>query len=470
LERGTRSAASLLNYMVFNIIPTLVEFLLIAGILLVKYSVWFAVITFVTVAVYVAFTFAITEWRMKYRHRMNTLESQASSQAVDSLINYETVKYFGNERLEHDRYDGTLRDWEESAIKTQTSLSSLNVGQGSIIAVGVTFIMILAAQEVMAGTMTLGDLVLVNAFMLQMFIPLNFLGVVYSQLKHALADMDQMFTLLGETPETRDRPDAGPLAIAAGVVRFDHVGFAYNPERPILHDVDFEIPAGRKVAVVGHSGAGKSTLSRLLFRFYDVSAGRVLIDGQDVRDVTQASLRAAIGIVPQDTVLFNDTIEYNLRYGRPDARQEELERAARIANIHNFIASLPQGYQTVVGERGLKLSGGEKQRIAIARAVLKNPKVMVFDEATSSLDTHSEKLILEALQQAASDHTTLVIAHRLSTVVDADQILVMDRGRIVERGTHHELLARSGVYAGMWALQQEEQAQDPGGRISALAP
>ncbi len=460
LERGTRSAATLLNYMVFNILPTLVEVLLIAGILLIQYSAWFAVITFGTVVVYAAFTFAITEWRMKFRHRMNALESQGSSQAVDSLINYETVKYFVNEGLEHRRYDDTLRGWEDAAIKTQTSLSSLNVGQGSIIAVGVTLIMIMAANQVISGAMTLGDLVLVNAFMLQMFIPLGFLGVVYSQLKHSLADMDQMFKLLGTEPEVRDRPDAGPLEAGDGAIRFEHVGFAYAPERPILHDVDFEIPAGRKIAVVGASGSGKSTLARLLFRFYDVNEGRVLVNGQDVRHVTQASLRSQIGIVPQDTVLFNDSIEYNIAYGRPGASRAEIEQAARTANIHDFIASLPQGYDTVVGERGLKLSGGEKQRIAIARAVLKNPRILVFDEATSSLDSHSEKLILEALQQAASNHTTLVIAHRLSTIVDADQILVMDQGRIVERGTHHELLSRDGLYARMWALQQEEKHEE----------
>jgi ATP-binding cassette subfamily B protein len=460
LERGTRSAATLLNYMVFNILPTLVEVFLIAGILLIQYSAWFAIITFGTVVVYAAFTFAITEWRMKFRHRMNALESQGSSQAVDSLINYETVKYFVNEGLEHRRYDTTLRGWEDAAIKTQTSLSSLNVGQGSIIAVGVTLIMIMAANQVISGAMTLGDLVLVNAFMLQMFIPLGFLGVVYSQLKHSLADMDQMFKLLGTEPEVRDRPDAKPLEAGEGAVRFEHVRFAYSPERPILHGIDFDVPAGKKVAVVGASGSGKSTLARLLFRFYDVNEGRVLVNGHDVREVTQASLRAQIGIVPQDTVLFNDSIEYNIAYGRPGASREDIEQAARTANIHDFIASLPQSYDTVVGERGLKLSGGEKQRIAIARAVLKNPRILVFDEATSSLDSQSEKLILEALQQAASNHTTLVIAHRLSTIVDADQILVMDQGRIVERGSHHDLLVRDGLYARMWALQQEEKNEE----------
>jgi len=460
MERGTRSASSLLNYMLFSILPTLVELGLVAGILLTKYSVWFALITVVTVVIYITLTFFITNWRMKYRHRMNAKDSEANSQAIDSLINYETVKYFNNEKFEHQRYGKTLAEWQDAAVMSQTSMSGLNITQGSIIAVGVTTIMILASQEVIAGTMSLGDLVLVNAFMLQVFIPLNFLGVVYSQVKHSLSDMDRMFHLLHENPEITDRPDARELKIGHGEVRFEHVRFHYQPERAILEDVDFDIPAGQKVAVVGHSGAGKSTLARLLFRFYDVTGGRVLVNGQDVRDVTQESLRAAIGIVPQDTVLFNDTIEYNIAYGRCDASHEEIVRAAQTANIHDFIISLPDGYQTVVGERGLKLSGGEKQRIAIARAVLKNPKILIFDEATSSLDSRSEKLILEALRELASDHTTLVIAHRLSTVIDADQILVMDEGRIIERGSHHELLAQEGVYAHMWALQQEEQAAE----------
>lgn len=343
---------------------------------------------------------------------------------------------------------------------SQTSMSGLNIAQGSVIAVGVTLIMILAAREVIAGTMSLGDLVLVNAFMLQVFIPLNFLGVVYSQVKHALSDMERMFRLLHETPEITDKADARPLDVGKGTVQFSHVRFHYQPERPILEDVDFAIPAGKKVAVVGHSGAGKSTLSRLLYRFYDVTGGQVTVNGQDVRNVTQESLRAAIGIVPQDTVLFNDTIEYNIAYGRCDAGHEAIVRAAQTANIHDFVMSLPDGYQTVVGERGLKLSGGEKQRIAIARAVLKNPKILIFDEATSSLDSRSEKMILEALQELASDHTTLVVAHRLSTIIDADQILVMDQGRIIERGSHHELLEQGGHYAQMWALQQEERAEE----------
>ncbi len=459
LERGTRSASSLLNYLLFNILPTVVEVSLIATVLLAKYDPWFAIITFATVGIYVAFTFAITDWRMRYRHQMNALDSQANSQAVDSLLNFETVKYFNNERYEHRRYDETLTAWEDAAVKTQTSLSSLNIGQGAIIAGGVTLIMALAARGVLHHTMTLGDLVLVNAFMLQMFIPLNFLGVVYSQLKHALSDMEQMFAVLGQPPEIADRPDATELAVGEGAIRFEQVSFAYDPERPILHQVDFSVAPGAKVAVVGPSGAGKSTLARLLFRFYDVNAGRVTVNAQDVREVTQASLREAIGIVPQDTVLFNDSLYYNIAYGRPHASREEVMAAARLAQIHDFIMSLPQGYDTVVGERGLKLSGGEKQRVAIARAMLKKPRLLIFDEATSSLDSQSEQAILEALARVAVDHTTLVIAHRLSTIVDADQILVLDGGRIVERGDHHALLAQGGIYARLWALQQEERAR-----------
>jgi len=457
LERGTRSVSSLLNYMVFSVLPTLVEVGLIAIILLVNYSVWFAVVTFATVAIYIGFTMKITEWRMKYRVEMNRADSQANSEAIDSLINYETVKYFGNERYELERYDRTLGEWEEAAVKSQTSLSALNIGQGAIIAVGVTAIMIMAARGVVTGAMSLGDLVLVNAFMIQMFIPLNFLGVVYSQLKHALSDMDRMFTLLEESPEIQDRPGAEPLPEGDGSVRFEHVSFHYSEDRPILEDVDFHIPPGQKVAVVGPSGAGKSTLARLLFRFYDVSSGRVLVNGRDVRDVTQESLRAAIGIVPQDTVLFNDTIYYNIAYARPHAPREEVVRAARMAHIHEFIESLPKGYDTLVGERGLKLSGGEKQRVAIARTILKNPRVLIFDEATSSLDSQSEQAILEALREVAAQHTTLVIAHRLSTIVDADRILVMERGRIVEGGDHRSLLAQRGIYAHLWELQQEER-------------
>jgi len=455
MDRGTRAVSSLLNYMVFQILPTLVEVSLIAGILLGKYDPWFGIVTFISVIAYIAFTFLITEWRMKYRIEMNRLDSRANTQAVDSLLNYETVKYFGNETLEIRRYDQSLHQWEDAAVRTQTSLSALNVGQSGIIAVGVTAIMIMAAQGVVNGEMTIGDLVLVNAFLLQMFIPLNFLGVVYTQLRHAIADLRQMFEVLDTEPEIRDRPGARPLVADRAEVRFERVSFAYDPDRPILREVSFTIDPGRKLAVVGPSGAGKSTLARLLFRFYDVNEGRILINGQDIRDVTQESLRAAIGIVPQDTVLFNDSIYYNIAYARPGASREEVERAARLADILDFIEGLPKGWDTVVGERGLKLSGGEKQRVAIARAILKDPKILIFDEATSSLDSRSEQSILEALRQAAADHTTLVIAHRLSTIVDADEILVLEKGRIVEQGNHADLLAAGGLYAHMWQLQQE---------------
>jgi ATP-binding cassette subfamily B protein len=458
LERGTRSVSSILNYMVFSILPMLVEFGLVAVVLLTQYDIIFTLITFGTVAIYVAFTLAITEWRMEYRHAMNRLDSKANTQAFDSLINYETVKYFNNERLELDRFDNTLAGWEENAVKSQTSMSLLNFGQGGIIAVGVTLIMIFAANGVVEGEMSIGDLVLVNAFLLQLFIPLNFLGIVYRQIKYSLADMDLIFKLLERQPEITDAPDARPLVLHQGEVRFEAVDFAYQPNRQILYQVNFTIRPGEKVAVVGHSGAGKSTLSRLLFRFYDVTDGRVLVDGQDVRSVTCDSLREVIGIVPQDTVLFNDSILYNLAYGRPDASRAEIEAAARIAHIAEFIESLPEGYETVVGERGLKLSGGEKQRIAIARAMLKRPRILVFDEATSSLDTKTEQAIQETLREVAKDHTTLVIAHRLSTVIDADRILVMDKGRIREQGRHRELLLQDGIYAHMWRLQQEERA------------
>ncbi len=462
LERGTRSVSSILNYMVFSILPMLVEFGLVAVILLTQYDPVFTLVTFGTVAVYIAFTFAVTEWRMDFRLQMNTLDSRANGQALDSLINYETVKYFGNEALELERFDRTLGEWEDIAVKSQNSMSLLNFGQGAIIALGVTAIMFLAAEGVVQGRMSLGDLVLVNAFMLQLFIPLNFLGIVYRQIKYALADMDLILKLLEREPEIRDVPDARPLRLAQGEIRFERVDFAYQPERPILQGVDFTVPAGGKIAVVGHSGAGKSTLSRLLFRFYDVTGGRVLIDGQDVRELTQDSLHAAIGIVPQDTVLFNDSIYYNLAYGRPGASRTEIERAADMAHIRAFIESLPQGWDTVVGERGLKLSGGEKQRIAIARAILKGPRILVFDEATSSLDTRTEKAIQQTLQEVAANHTTLVIAHRLSTVVDADRILVMEQGRIVEQGSHEQLLAQGGVYRQMWDLQQKERRESNG--------
>jgi ATP-binding cassette subfamily B protein len=457
LERGTRSISSILNYMVFSILPMTVEFTLVALILLTRYDILFTLVTFGTVAVYIAFTLAVTEWRMEYRLAMNRQESEANGQALDSLINYETVKYFGNELLELERFDGTLAEWEGSAVKSMSSMSLLNFGQGAIIAVGVTLIMIFAADGVVQGSMTIGDLVLVNAFLLQLFIPLNFLGVVYRQIKYSLADMDLIFKLLESQPEITDRPGASDLVLNGGAIRFDKVDFGYQPERQILHGVSFGIGAGEKVAVVGQSGAGKSTLSRLLFRFYDVTGGSVLIDGQDVRDVTQQSLREAIGIVPQDTVLFNDTIYYNLAYGNPRAGREEIEEAAAMAHIRDFIESLPNGYDTLVGERGLKLSGGEKQRIAIARAILKRPRILLFDEATSSLDSKTEQAIQETLREVAENHTTLVIAHRLSTVVDADRILVMDEGRIVEQGNHSELLAQGGRYSEMWELQQKSE-------------
>ena len=407
-------------------------------------------------AIYVGFTLAITEWRMNYRHDMNRLDSLGNAQAFDSLTNYETVKYFGNERMELARYDATLAGWEEMAVKSQTSMSVLNFGQGAIIALGVTLLMVFATQGVVTGSMTVGDLVLVNALLLQLFIPLGFLGVVYRQIKYALADMDLVFKLLERRAEIADRPDAKPLVAGAGGIRFEQVSFHYQPERPILKDLDFRIEPGQTLAVVGHSGAGKSTLARLLFRFYDVTGGRVLIDGQDIRDLTQQSLRAAIAIVPQDTVLFNESVYYNLLYGRPGATRAEVERAAEMAHIRDFIERLPDGWETVVGERGLKLSGGEKQRVAIARAILKRPRILVFDEATSSLDSHTEQAIQQTLAEVAEDHTTLIIAHRLSTVVDADRILVMEEGRIREQGTHRQLLEAGGHYAAMWDLQQRE--------------
>ena len=457
MERGTRSISSLFNMLLFNIIPTLIEVTLIAAILLANYNPWFAIITFATVAIYITTTFAITNWRMKFRVAMNRRDSEASTQAVDSLINYETVKYFGNEQYELNQYDQQMRSWEEAAIKSQTSMSALNFIQAFIIAIGVTIIMVMAGQGVVDGSMTLGDLVLVNTFLLQLFIPLGFLGMVYSQIKHALSDIDMMFQLLEKKPEIEDHPDATRLNPGEGEIEFRNVSFSYNPDRPILHEISFRVPAGRKVAVVGESGSGKSTLARLLFRFYEVDNGVITINGTDIQRVTQRSLRSAVGIVPQDTVLFNHTIHYNIEYARPGASQSEIEHAARMANIHDFIASLPQGYDSTVGERGLKLSGGEKQRIAIARAILKNPPIMVFDEATSSLDSAAERVINASLGEISSHHTTLVIAHRLSTIADADEILVMESGRIIERGKHGYLIESKGKYASMWQLQQEQR-------------
>jgi ABC-type transport system involved in Fe-S cluster assembly fused permease/ATPase subunit len=461
IERGTRGIGFLLNFTLFNILPTLLEIGLVAAILLKKYSVWFAIITFITLVIYIALTLFITEWRMVVRRTMNDLDSKANTRAIDSLLNYETVKYFGNEQYEANRYDHHMQHWETAAVRNQTSLALLNSVQSVVIAIGITTLMLLAASQVAKGRMTVGDLVLVNVFMIQLYMPLHFLGFVYREIRHSLADMEKMFSLLDEHREIEDAPNAKPLQAGSAAVRFDHVSFSYAPDRQILFDVSFAIPAGNTVAVVGASGAGKSTLSRLLFRFYDVQQGRILISGQDIREVTQKSLRAAIGIVPQDTVLFNDTIYYNIAYGHPDATRQQVIAAAQSAHIHDFIESLPQGYDSMVGERGLKLSGGEKQRVAIARAILKNPAILIFDEATSALDSKSEKAIQAELRAIAQNRTTLVIAHRLSTVVDADQILVMDQGKIVERGTHRELLAQNRIYAQMWNLQKQEEHVQP---------
>ncbi len=460
LERGTNSISQILNYMVFNIVPTFAEFILVAFILLGRYEAKFTLITFSTVAIYITFTLVVTEWRMHYRHKMNELDSTANGQAVDSLINFETVKYFNNDNFELQRYDSTLSEWENSAVKSQTSMSILNFGQGAIIAVGLTFIMIYAGQGVIEGRMTLGDLVLINTMMLQLFMPLSFLGIIYRMLKYTLADMDMVFKLLDKEYEIKDEENAKDLEHEQGEICFEHVDFSYNEDRKILRDISFTVKPGEKMAIVGHSGSGKSTLARLLFRFYDVDNGRILYDNQDIAKVTQESLRKSIGIVPQDTVLFNETILYNIEYAKTGATREEVIRAAKLANIHEFIESLPEGYDTAVGERGLKLSGGEKQRLAIARVILKGSPILIFDEATSSLDSKSEKVILEALSSVAQTHTTLVIAHRLSTITDSDQILVMDKGRIIEQGTHSELLTKSGTYADMWTLQLQESDEN----------
>ena len=468
IERGTRGISSLVSYTLYSILPTLVEVGLVIGYLLFHYDIWFSVIAGSALTTYIGFTILVTEWRTHFRRSMNDLDSKANVRAVDSLLNYETVKYFNNEEFEARRYDESLQRWEYAAVKSQTSLSLLNTGQSAIIAVAVSLMIWRATAGVIAGTMTLGDLVLVNAFMIQLYIPLNFLGVIYREIKQSLADMDRMFSLLETHREVADAPDAKALVLTDPVrgarVSFRHVDFSYESNRDILHDVDFEIAPGKTVAVVGHSGSGKSTLVRLLFRFYDINAGRsdsqISIDGQDIRQITQASLRASIGIVPQDTVLFNDSIGYNIAYGKPGATREQIEDAARAAYIHDFIVSLPDGYDTTVGERGLKLSGGEKQRVAIARTLLKRPAILVFDEATSALDSKAEQAIQAELRAIARNHTALVIAHRLSTVVDADQIVVLDQGRILERGTHGQLLARNGAYAQMWAIQQKDAAQE----------
>jgi ABC-type transport system involved in Fe-S cluster assembly fused permease/ATPase subunit len=455
VERGTAGIEFLLSFMLFNVIPTLFEIAVVCAILWRLYDWTFAVVTLATILAYVAFTFIVTDWRIRYRREMNTRNTEANTKAVDSLLNYETVKYFANEAHEAERYDRALRAYERAAVRSETTLAVLNVGQGAIIAAGLIGVMILAARGVAAGAMTVGDFVLVNTYLLQLYTPLNFLGVVYRNIKQSLTDLEQMMALLRIAPEIVDQPGAPPLRVRHGAVRFRHVDFYYDPRRPILRDVDFVVPPGSKLAIVGSSGAGKSTIARLLFRFYDPQEGAIEIDGQDISAVTQDSLRRAIGVVPQDTVLFNDTILYNIAYGRPGASRAEIEDAARHARIHDFIASLPDGYDTIVGERGLKLSGGEKQRVAIARVVLKAPHILVFDEATSALDTKTERAIQASLAEVARQRTTLVIAHRLSTVIDADQILVLDAGRIVERGTHPELLARGGLYASMWARQQQ---------------
>ena len=469
VERGQRGISTLIGYALFSILPTLVEITLVSVILIVRYDWTFMAITAGALAVYITFTVFVTEWRTHFRRTMNELDSKANTRAIDSLINYETVKYFGNEEWEARRYDESLQRWEQAAVRSQTSLSALNIGQSAIIAIAVTLIMWRATAGVVAGRMTIGDRVLVNAFMIQLYIPLNFLGVIYREIKQALADMERLFGLIEENAEIRDRPGAPPLAIRGARVAFEGVDFSYEGNRQILFGVSFVIPAGRTVAVVGPSGSGKSTLARLLYRFYDVQGGRITVDGQDIRAVKQTSLRAAIGIVPQDTVLFNDSIEYNIAYGKPGAAHEEIVAAARLAQIHDFIVSLPDGYATTVGERGLKLSGGEKQRVAIARAILKAPHILIFDEATSALDSRSEKAIQAELSAIAQNHTTLTIAHRLSTIVDADEILVLESGEIVERGTHAALLGSNGVYARMWRLQQDEERRQPAETADASA-
>jgi len=463
IERGTRSISSLISYMLYSILPTLVEIALVLGILAVRYEIGFTLITLATLTAYVVFTILVSNWRTHLRREVNELDSAANVRAIDSLINYETVKYFNNEAWERARYDERLQKWEAAQIKSQISLSWLNLGQSLIVAAGVSLMMWLAATGVAAGRMTVGDIVLVNAFLIQLYLPLNHLGVLYREIRQALTDIERMFALLDTNREVRDAPDARPLfnefadgRMAPCAIEFDHVNFSYEPARQILFDVSLKVGAGKTVAVVGHSGSGKSTLARLLFRFYDVNAGGITINGNDLRALQQASLRAAIGIVPQDTVLFNDTIFYNIQYGRPDAPRDEVIAAAQAAHIHDFIERLPEGYETRVGERGLKLSGGEKQRVAIARALLKNPPILIFDEATSALDSKTEKAIQAELDLAAIGRTTLTIAHRLSTVMNADEILVLDAGRIVERGTHRALLEQGGLYAQMWALQQQE--------------
>jgi ABC-type transport system involved in Fe-S cluster assembly fused permease/ATPase subunit len=468
IERGTRGISTLMSFMLFSILPTLLEIALVTGLLFVKFDHWFAIITIGALVFYIGTTIAITEWRTAHRRQMNDMDSKANTKAIDSLLNYETVKYFGNEEWEAKRYDQNLQRYEDAAVKSETSLGILNSAQSMVIALAVTLLMWRAADGIVNKSLTIGDLVMVNALLIQLYIPLNFLGVMYREIKQALTDMEKMFNLLRENREIADKPGSKPLDTSKGAaISFENVNFGYEAKRQILFDASFEVPAGKTVAVVGSSGAGKSTLSRLLYRFYDVgfaggadknlASGKIRIDGQDIRDVTQLSLRSALGIVPQDTVLFNDTIYYNIAYGQPDASREEVIEAAKSAHIHEFIERLPDGYESMVGERGLKLSGGEKQRVAIARTLLKNPAILIFDEATSALDSRTEKAIQAELKEISAERTTLVIAHRLSTIVDADEILVMEHGRIVERGNFYALMTAKGKFAEMWRLQQEEQ-------------
>lgn len=455
IERGTKAIDFLLRFMLFNILPTLLEIAMVCGILWGLFSIWYAVVTLVSIVVYIAYTMIVTEWRLKWRREMNETDQRANTRAIDSLLNYETVKYFGNEEFEAGRYDQALKRYERASVISKTSLSLLNIGQAFIIGLGLTIIVLMAGQDVVDGEMTVGDFVMVNTFLIQLYIPLNFLGFVYREIKQSLVDMEAMFYLLDTNEEIRDKPDATPLLAGDGAVEFDDVSFGYDARRGVLKNVSFRVAPGKKIAIVGPSGAGKSTVGRLLFRFYEADGGAIRIDGQDIRDVQQTSLRREIGVVPQDSVLFNDTIYYNIAYGRPDATPAEVEEAARLASVHDFVMSSPDGYQTIVGERGLKLSGGEKQRVAIARTILKGPRILLFDEATSALDTHTEREIQSALQLVSKDRTTLVIAHRLSTVIDADEIIVLSAGEIAERGRHGELIAADGVYAAMWREQQQ---------------
>ncbi|OZG75266.1 metal ABC transporter permease [Hahella sp. CCB-MM4] len=468
IERGVSGISFIMRFMVFNIGPTLLEISLVIGLLLINYEVWFAIITLVAVVVYIAFSVVATEWRTGFVRAANKADSESNSRAVDSLLNYETVKYFGNEQYEADKYDQDLGQWESARRKNRLSLFALNGGQSLIVALAMTSMMVLAAFNVSQESMTIGDFVLVNAFMMQLFMPLNFLGFVYREMKGSLANIERMFRLLHQVPKISDKENAAPLNVSRGEIRFNQVDFGYQDERPILKQVSFTVSPGQKLAVVGSSGAGKSTLVKLLYRFYDVSGGEIMIDGQDIRDVSQHSLRQAIGIVPQDTVLFNTTIYENVRYGRIDATAEEITAAIRMAHLDHFIRQLPKGLETVVGERGLKLSGGEKQRVAIARAILKKPPIMVFDEATSSLDSKSEQIILKALKEVAEGHTSLVIAHRLSTIVDADRIVVMQDGAIVETGNHQQLLALNGFYAQLWRVQQSERSKDESSEVAGM--